>query len=327
METKLMENDNFWSGRRVFITGGSGFLGFHLVRTLVCKGAHISMLIRPHSSNFRLVDLKGKVSLLEGDVTDASGIEEALKKAKPEIVYHMAAAGTSMPLNPNSLLSANINGTLNILHACLPHDVTRIVYLGSCGEYGDGHQLNESSPLHPSNLYGASKAAGHAIAQAMIGTYNMDIVTARPFATYGPSAPTTRLIPYAILSALQGKDIHMRASVQERDYIFVDDVINGLLLCGSTPNIKGQIFNLCTNTGTSAVSIVKHILNILGSPVKILPGSQPLRPGEMSHQSGSNTNAWRVLRWKPQTSLESGLEKTVEWYRNNMALADHLSKN
>jgi nucleoside-diphosphate-sugar epimerase len=315
----------FWSGRRVFVTGASGFLGYHLIRRLHTEGADLFALTRAGSLNLRLKNLESCATFLEGDVRDAASLKRALEAAKPDVVYHMAAAGASGPSDPETMLATNVNGTFNISTACVPLNLSRFVYLGSCGEYGDGHNLTEDQVLRPSNIYSASKASGHAIVQSVGLSNGLSVVTARPFATYGPWAQTSRLVPHAIACALQGKDIELRASWQQRDYIFVDDVIEGLLLCGSRPRLAGLTFNLCSGAGMSASDIVSRLLELMGQPVRMLPGAIPMHKGEMSHQSGSYEHASAVLGWSPRSDLDAGLSATIDWYRENMHLLSELA--
>ncbi|MBI4533558.1 MAG: NAD(P)-dependent oxidoreductase [Candidatus Melainabacteria bacterium] len=314
-----------WDKRRVLLTGATGFLGSHLARKLVELNAQVWSYQRRCSGNLSTADLTDKIQIVEGHCLDSEKIGETVSSVDPEIVFHMAASGVSHQVVPETLFQVNTLGTLAVAQACAAQGrVRRFVYLGSCAEYGPGFKLTETSPLSPSDLYGASKADGHHIVHALRQSQGLPAITVRPFATYGPWCPTSRLISHAIVSTLQGKDIQLRANEQQRDFIFVDDVINGLLLTGVLPNIEGKTFNLSTGRATSAKQVVEMILEQLHHPVKMFPSAMPLRPGEILQQSGDSSLARELLGWSYVVDLELGLRKTIDWWKSNIHLAAEL---
>lgn len=316
----------YWEGRPVFLTGATGFLGSHLTRRLVRQGAKVTVFVRPDSNRLRIKDVYDRIEIAEGDILETDGLKKALRAAGPKTVFHMAAAGVSAVVPAQVMLDVNAKGTFNIADACSEIGLDRFVFLGSCGEYGDGRDISEEHALLPPDVYGASKVAGFHIVNALHKSRGLPAVTARPFATYGPWTPTRRLIPHAIFSALEGRNIELRSGESERDFIYIDDVLDGLLAVASRKGIEGMAFNLCSGRGVKVKEMVEQILDLLGHPVKMILGSAETKEGEMNVQSGANELAERLLDWTPAVSLEQGLSLTIHWYRENMPAVKELSR-
>lgn len=315
-------------GGRAFVTGASGFLGAHLVRRLIAAGAEVAILVRDPQRMLRLQTLHMPLSnVWVGDVLDREQVQAALAEWQPEVVYHLAAAGVNPAAStPAEVVQSNVLGTLNVLEACRGLAIRRFVYAGSCAEYGSGRDLSEDRLPAPTNVYGASKAAAGLLVQTYGRTYGLPTVWLRPFMIYGPLERRSRLVIHTILTALSGEDVRMTGGEQERDFVYVEDVVEGFVRAADDtyPAAVGETINLSSGEGVPIREVVALILEIMGHPVKAVLGALPYREGEMWQQSGDNTRARRLLGWAPRVGLREGLERTIAWCRQNRDLAERL---
>jgi len=306
-------------GARVLVTGASGFLGSHLVRRLVREQAKVFVLLRSGAKLVRLESIKHKFHIVYGDLCDALGILRIVEESHPEIVFHLAAAGVDpRQRNPQSVLETNVLGTMNILEACRRQELRCMVHIGSCFEYGDGSGFREEEYPTPHDVYAVSKVAAWLLVGMYARRYELPIVTLRPFTAYGPWERIDRLIPTTIVHALRGQPLQVTAGEQERDWVFVEDLVEGFVLAALNPNVIGETINLCSGQGTSVRDIVKKVLALVGNPIKVSWGVVPYREGELWHNSGDPTKAERVLGWTANTSLDVGLQQTIVWYRDKL---------
>lgn len=315
-------------GSRVFVTGASGFLGAHVVRRLIAEGMEVAILVRDPDRVLRLQALQtGMPVVVVGDLLDQERLQAAITGWQPQVVYHLAAAGVNPAAStPAEVVQSNVLGTLNLLEACRGLAVSRFVYAGSCAEYGSGHDLSEDRRPAPTNVYGASKAAAGLLVQTYGRMYGLPTVWLRPFMIYGPLERRGRLVTHTILTALSGEDIRMTGGEQERDFVYIDDVVDGFIRAADDayPAAVGETINLSSGEGVPIREVVALILEIMGHPVKAVLGALPYREGEMWQQSGDNTRARRLLDWSPRVSLREGLERTIAWCRQNRELAERL---
>jgi UDP-glucose 4-epimerase len=226
----------------------------------------------------------------------------------------------------SEVVQSNVVGTLNLLEACRGFALHRFVYAGSCAEYGSGRDLTEEMLPAPTNVYGASKAAAGLLVQTYQRTYGLPTVWLRPFMLYGPMERRGRLVANTILTALSGEDMRMTGGDQERDFIYVDDAVEGFMRAtdDAYPQAIGQTINLCSGRGLPIREVVVLLLELMGNPVQAVFGAVPYREGEMWLQSGDNRRAHGLLNWAPQVSLREGLERTIAWCMENRALAERL---
>ncbi len=310
------------------MTGASGFLGAHLVRRLIAQGMDVAVLVRDPGRALRLQALQVPIhTVLVGDLLDRERLQAAIAGWQPEVVYHLAAAGVNPAASTHlEMVQSNVVGTLNLLEACRGLAISRFVYAGSCAEYGSGRDLSEDRPPAPTNVYAASKAAAGLLVQTYGRTYGLPTVWLRPFMIYGPLERRGRLVVNTILTALSGEDVRMTGGEQERDFVYIDDVVEGFIRAADEayPDAVGQTINLASGKGLPIREVVRLILEIMGHPVKAVLGAVPYREGEMWLQSGDNRRARRLLDWAPRVSLREGLERTIAWCRQNRELAERL---
>ncbi|MGI8710738.1 MAG: NAD-dependent epimerase/dehydratase family protein [Acidimicrobiales bacterium] len=306
----------------VLVTGGTGFIGYHLVQRLCREGARVAVLVRDSDNLGRLEPLRAQLNLIEGDLSAPSFAD---LRFTPQFVFHLAAANVDRPLDDwAGAINANITGTANLLQWCSEDEnraeLQSVVYTGTPFEYGPRDEpRGEDDALRPPNFYAASKAAGWLFCQAFAELRDLPIVGARPFLTYGPHQGTQRLIPAVVIAALQKREIPLTGGRQLRDFIYIDDVVDGLLRVAQTPTARGEMFNLGSGTGVTLREVVQRVFDLSGSSALCDFGALPYRKGELWDLRADVKKARDVLGWQAQTSLDAGLQQTIDWYRAHLS--------
>jgi UDP-glucose 4-epimerase len=299
-----------WAGKRVLVTGAPGFIGQHLVRRLVGSGARVYAGGAPAEAPERFARLPAQAQRLAFDLRDAGVVWAIVAEAAPQIVFHLAAVGATDPgVDPGLALAVNAGGTLHLLDALVGQDVRRVVIVGTCYEYGAREAVEG---LDPFNAYAASKVAAWAFGRMYWRTHGLPVVTARLFQVYGPGQPDHTLVPAALLAALAGADLPMTPGEQERDFIYVDDVVDGLLVAADATGIEGQSLDLGTGRVHTLRRVVERIWSMAGAQGQILPGALRYRPSEVMHLVADADRTARLTGWRATTSLESGLRRTLQ---------------
>ena len=312
--------------RRIFVTGGTGMIGAALVRRLVGEGDRVTLMVRPQSSRLRLQGIEDRLQFLTADITDAAAVRSAVAQADPEVVYHLASTSFNPPsTTAQTHLGVIAMGAVNLLEALVGRSAVRLVSTGSVFEYGAGSGLREEQPPAPDTVLGAAKASATLLMQAYAHVHKLETVVLRVFTPYGPWERPGRLIPLTILSALAGQDVRMSSGTQQRDYFYIDDLVEALRLAAVRPVPPGTVLNVCSGRGVPIREVVELTLRLMGHPVKALVGALPSRPDEIWESSGDNTLAKRLLGWEPRITLERGLEETITWFSEHRELASHLT--
>jgi len=295
----------------VFLTGATGFIGLRLTHALLDLGCTVSALVLPSDAQA----LPAEVRLYPGDVTDPGSLANALADVKPIVVFHLAAIGMTSPyLTMGAACRVNVDGVINILEAVhAVGGVQRVVLVGSSYEYGARRSDDELDPFSP---YGASKVAAWAFARAAYNARGTPVVWVRPFQVYGPGQHTKGLVSASILAAMGQDDFQMTRGEQQRDFVFVGDVVEGLLAAGRVPDIEGRVLDLGSGQLRSVRQVVERIWSLVGAEGHILAGALPYRPGEVP-AIPANVQRTRLLTgWEASTSLDEGLMLTIDALRN-----------
>jgi nucleoside-diphosphate-sugar epimerase len=316
---------------RVLITGATGFLGQHLVRRVLGAGARVYAGVAPDEPPERVAALPVQVQRLTFDMRVAGAVRAAVAEAAPQVIFHLAAVGATDPGVDSFLaLAVNAGGALHLLEAvreCAPEcvakgdTVQRVVLVGTCYEYGAASECRAESEfgarqtvegLDPFNAYAASKVAAWAFGRMYWRAHGLPVVTVRPFQVYGPGQPDHTLIPAAIRAALAGVDFPMTPGGQERDFIYVDDVIDGFLAVAAAPGIDGYSLDLGTGQVHTLRRVVERIWTMTGAPGRVLPGALPYRPGDVMHLAADADRTARLTGWRAGVGLDQGLRRTIE---------------
>lgn len=310
-------------GARALVTGATGFIGSHLVRRLLADGVEVHGLTSTVSSVYavRLVDLRDRIALHEGNLADRSAMDALVAEVRPTHVFHLGAythVGKSWQ-RVDECVQANVQGTVNLLQALDGTGYERFVNTGTSEIYGDiAVPFQEDKPVRPMSPYAASKYAAECMCRVFFEGKGWPIVMLRPFNGYGPAQTADRVIPEVIVRALRGEDLRMTQGRQTREFNYVEDLVDGMVRAAATPGIEGQLLNLGCGEDVSIREVTTLVLDLLGNPVRAHFGALPERPTEIWTMRSDATRARDLLGWKPQHSLSDGLHKTIAWYRREL---------
>jgi dTDP-glucose 4,6-dehydratase len=303
---------------RYFITGINGFVGAAAARRLLEAGEEVSGLARKESDNSRIADIASKLDIKFGSITDKEAVRKAVLEAKPDTILHFATYGgyPTKQKDKELSLTTNILGTLYLLEAAKEAGVKMVVNVGSSSEYGaKSVPMKEDMLLEPNIYYGVAKAAQTLLCQQFTRAEGLPIVTGRLLSVYGGGEEEGRLVRMLVTNALEGKPFTLGAPETARDYIYIDDVIDGLVAIGKSGK-PGEIYNIGSGVQTTLKEIVDTILKVTGS-VSVPNWNAYATPRTF------DTNIWvsdqtktNSLIGAPKVSLEEGLRKTIEWYKN-----------
>jgi nucleoside-diphosphate-sugar epimerase len=305
----------------VFITGGSGFVGANLIRTLLKNNYRVHVLNHTTKVGWRLQDIKKDLIIHKGDITNYKSLKSILSSVKPDYILHLAAYGAySQQTELDKIVKVNIEGTKNLLEASKEINYKCFINTGSSSEYGFKNvPMKEDDYCDPVSYYAATKLGQTNICKVFSKLNKKPITTLRLFSVYGPFEEPTRFIP-VIMKALYKKDtIKLTAGKQRRDFIYVEDVVNAYLQIMKSPNkYAAEIFNVGTGIENTNDEVVHHLFTTIGRKTKIQKGAYPTRNWDTTHWLADKTKITKKTNWKPAYSLDKGLKSTYSWFENNM---------
>ncbi len=320
---------SYWKDQGVLITGAGGFIGSHLTEKLQLEGAKIRAFIRYNSrADIGLLThlppkIKKNLDIVAGDLRDLSTVRSALNGI--DHIFHLGAL-IAIPysyLHPAEVIETNIMGTMNILLAARDMGIKRIVHTSTSEVYGTALSvpINENHPLQAQSPYAASKIGADKITESFFCSYDLPVVTVRPFNTYGPRQSARAVIPTIIAQALTNQDVHLGNLDARRDLTYVSDTVDGFMKAGQTPNVEGKTFNLGTGLEINIAELAEEIISLVGEPRNIIVDQHRLRPekSEVQRLLSDNQLAKDLLSWEPQVSLTDGLQKTINWISQNLS--------
>lgn len=321
------ERGRFWRDRSTLVTGATGLVGGWLVRRLLGLGADVVCLVRdwvPSSELVRGGQLE-KVKVVRGDVRDQALLERVLGEFEVATVMHLAAQ-TIVPIanrNPVSTLESNVAGTWAVLEACRRSPaVEQVVVASSDKAYGERDLLpyDEETPLRGRHPYDVSKSCADLIAQSFGTTYELPVVISRCGNFYGGGDLNwSRIVPGTIRSILRGERPVIRSDGHYvRDYFYVEDGAAAYTLLAerlaAEPRLRGRAFNFSDETPVSVIELVRRVLALVRSDLE--PEILNEATNEIREQRLSAARARVELGWRPLFSLDEGLRRTIDWYRD-----------
>lgn len=316
----------FWKNRTAFVTGATGFVGAHIVRFLVERGARVVCLQRDavRANSLDVFDLRRRVTVIQGAVEDYELMVRILNEYETEAVFHLAAQALVGAANrsPLSTFESNIRGTYCLLEACrVSETVRRVVVASSDKAYGAHKTLpyEEDFALQGRFPYDVSKTCTDLLAQSFAHSYDLPVAITRSANIYGPGDMNlSRIIPGTIISVLQNERPIIRSDgTPVRDFIFADDIADAyLLLAENITEAKGEAFNFGSGEPVQMLELVTKIVRLMGKENELEPVVmlKTKIEREIDAQYLASEKIFKKFGWKPATDLETGLKKTIEWY-------------
>lgn len=314
----------------VLVTGADGFIGSHLVELLLAKGFNVRALSQYNSFNYWgwLEDIHNeKLEVVCGDVRDPNFCREICHGVGT--VFHLAAL-IAIPYSyvaPDSYVDTNIRGTLNMCQAARDMNVGRIIVTSTSEVYGTAQYvpIDEKHPRQPQSPYSATKIGADAIAKSFYNAFDLPLVIARPFNTYGPRQSARAIIPTIIGQIAKGeRQIKVGDLTPTRDFNFVADTARGFVALAEAPDeVLGRDINIATGTEVSMKTTLETIAALMNADVEYVTDPQRLRPSksEVFRLCGDNTLITTLTDWRPKWDLERGLRATIDWFSKPENLA------
>lgn len=311
--------------KKIFITGGCGFIGSHLAEYFARRKYKVIVYDKYNISgnfyNLKKSSYLNKIKVILGDICDLKHLSANMRGV--DYVLHLAAL-IGIPYSyiaPSSYISTNINGTFNVLESSMTNKVKKIIITSTSEVYGSGitfpmtekHRINCQSP------YSATKAAADNLAYSYHCSYGLPVSIIRPFNVFGPRQTARAIIPTIIQQAIYKEIINIGNLNTYRDFTYVQDLCRAYHFMLKQNLFKGEVFNTGTGKCISIGSIVKVVLKNLGINKKIKINRNRLRPikSEVTKLQASTNKIKKYLNWQPITSFEQGIIKTIEWHKKN----------
>lgn len=323
-QKKISQKKLSLEGKSVLVTGGTGFVGSHLVDRLILEKPS-KIIVVDKNVKKKLSNLSDalrkftQLNIIQLDVSNFSGLGKLFKKYKISVVFHLAALSLFESLSkPRKVVLANVRMTTNLLELQRKKLFETLILISSSEAYGTAIHIpmREDHLLHPTTPYAASKAASDLIALSYYRTFDNDLGVVRPFNQYGPRHnPVFKGIVTSTIEALLSdrKPVIYGTGGQTRDYIFVKDTAKGILASYKHPETRGRIINLGSGKMIKMKDLVNKLINISGKKVRIK--FKERRVADVKNHCADISLARKIMGWYPKVSLDEGLKKTYEWYK------------
>lgn len=314
----------------VLVTGAGGFIGSHLVESLVRLEARVRCFIRYNSRGDHGLlgllpsDVFDRLEIIQGDLRDTDAVVDAVKGVS--LIYHL---GAIIPIpysyvHPREVVETNVMGTLNVLTAARSCGGIRVVHTSTSEVYGTAQYtpIDEAHPLQGQSPYAASKIAADKLAESFHLSYDLPVVTLRPFNTYGPRQSTRAIIPTLITQAMTQDRVLVGDLTPTRDFNYVENLADAFVLAGQSEQASGQVINVGTGSEITMGDLAGRIIQLVGRDVPLVTDPQRIRPArsEVRQLIAHAGRAESLLGWTPRVILDEGLRRTMNW------IAEHLDR-
>jgi nucleoside-diphosphate-sugar epimerase len=310
---------------KVLVTGGTGFIGSELIPKLKAKGYDVEILERYVTGRYRMDKAKDHV-IQYASLTDYPAIKNIIRESQPDYVIHLAAV-SAVSFSYDHYVEigeTNYLGTVNLAEACYRNvnHFKQFIFAGTSEEYGTtlkdkNEVLTEESELNPNSPYAVAKVASDMYLKYMHKAYNFPFTVLRPYNTYGRKDNSHFFIESTISQMLKQGEVHLGDPSAVRDWLYVDDHVEGYLKALGNEKAIGEVIQLCTGKAYTTKETAELVAKLTGFKNHIFWNSTPRRPLDAYVLRGDNSKAKKLLGWEPKTSLEEGLKKTIDYLKSN----------
>jgi len=311
---------------KILVTGAGGFIGSHLVETLIERGYTVRAFVKYNSRNdwgwLEHSKYKDQVEVFAGDIRDYDFVSNTMAGCSG--VFHLAAL-IGIPysyVSPLAYIKTNVIGTYNVLQSAKAHQLENILITSTSETYGTAQYvpIDEKHPKVGQSPYSATKISADQLAISYHRAFELPVKIVRPFNNYGPRQSARAIIPTIITQLLAGKEkVQLGALSPTRDMLFVKDAANGFIDIAESDKTIGEEINIATQTEISMGELAQKIINLLNPAAEIVKDDSRIRPenSEVERLLGSNEKIKKLTKWQPRYDLDKGLKETVEWFKNN----------
>ena len=304
----------------ILITGGFGYIGKNLIKKLNAFDCTVYVITTKRK---HIPSLKGKIQISTCDITDYGKLNEYVNKINPNYIFHLAAnISRDISIETlDSMVNVNMIGTLNLLKSCLTLDnLKSFVMLGTSEEYGNNMTpYNEKLKEDPISPYSLSKTCSYYICKMFYNIYKVPFVYLRVSLVYGPEQPETMFIPSLVTTLAKNQTFEMTLGEQTRNFIYIDDLIEYLIMASTSKKCIGQIINI-GNENVKVIDIARKVGQKMNKLHLIKPGSKNYRRNEIMKYEVDINKSIKLFKWKPVVTLDEGLDKIIENYENTLSL-------
>ncbi len=309
-------------GKKILITGGFGFVGINLVTKLLSEGIEPTIIdYLPNGSSvdqnyvpFKLNDVK----FINLDIRNRNEVIKKVKSVKPDYVIHLASmTDLTRDFNRAELsVDVNIKGTINLLESIHNQPITNFIFISSSDVYGDVKPpFRENQNVIPASPYSVSKISSELYCLMFSKVFDFPITILRGFNLFGKYQIPNRVIPFIITELLQDHDVQLTEGEQKREFNYVDNLIDAILLSLLNTKNHGEIINIGCGESFSIREIALSIGKSLNRVNQINLGAKPYRPNEIWDMYCDNSRAKTLLDWEPRISLDEGIQMTIKWFK------------